>query len=243
MKKNYKIFLTIISVLLLPGLITGCKKLDYNGDENNYNYNVYLYGKWDNDISVLKNEYIIIQVPIYDFNHKIDDDTSISIQNFDDGEIYNIELNNKQEFPEFTSYTLQFNMLFNTTGRFKLDEMCIRDRDGMVKGAKEALKNNIPVGLGTDASCPLVTPYDMWREVYYFAEFYGVSNAFAIHTATLKNAQILGIDDITGSIDVGKQADLIVVKENPLENIKSLRKVNICLLYTSIWIREKSESL
>ena len=72
MKKSYKIFLTIISVLLLPGLITGCKKLDYNGDENNYN--VYIYGKWDNDISVLKNEDIIIQVPIYDFNHKIDDD-------------------------------------------------------------------------------------------------------------------------------------------------------------------------
>ena len=116
----------------------------------------------------------------------------------------------------------------------KLNEMCVYNSnvilDGMVKGAKEALKNNIPVGLGTDASCPLVTPYDMWREVYYFAEFYGVSNAFAIHTATLKNAQILGIDDITGSIDVGKQADLIVVKENPLENIKSLRKVNMVMV-------------
>ena len=121
MKKSYKIFLTIISVLLLPGLITGCKKLDYNRDKNNSN--VYIYGKWDNDISILKNEDIIIQVPIYDFNHKIDDDTSISIQNFDDGEIYNIELNNKQEFPEFTSYTLQFNMLFNSTGRFKLDDI------------------------------------------------------------------------------------------------------------------------
>ena len=116
----------------------------------------------------------------------------------------------------------------------KLNEMCVYNSnvilDGMVKGAKEALKNNIPVGLGTDASCPLVTPYDMWREVYYFAEFYGVSNAFAIHTATLKNAQILGIDDITGSIEVGKQADLIVVKENPLENIKSLRKVNMVMV-------------
>ena len=73
-------------------------------------------GDWDNDISILKNEDIIIQVPIYDFNQEIDDNTSISIQNFDDGEIYNIELNNKQEFDEFTSYTLQFNMLFNRTG-------------------------------------------------------------------------------------------------------------------------------
>ena len=60
MKKSYKIFLTIISVLLLPGLITGCKKLDYNRDKNNSN--VYIYGKWDNDISVLKNEDIIYLV-------------------------------------------------------------------------------------------------------------------------------------------------------------------------------------
>ena len=59
MKKSYKIFLTIISVLLLPGLITGCKKLDYNGDENNYN--VYLYGKWDNDISVLKMKILLFR--------------------------------------------------------------------------------------------------------------------------------------------------------------------------------------
>lgn len=116
----------------------------------------------------------------------------------------------------------------------KLNEMCVYNSnvilDGMVKGAKEALKNNIPVGLGTDASCPLVTPYDMWREVYYFAKFYGVSNAFAIHTATLVNAQILGIDDITGSIEVGKQADLIVVKENPLKNIKILKNVEMVMV-------------
>lgn len=116
----------------------------------------------------------------------------------------------------------------------KLNEMCVYNSnvilDGMVKGAKEALKNNIPVGLGTDASCSLVTPYDMWREIYYFAEFYDVSNAFAIHTATLKNAQILGIDDITGSIEIGKQADLIVVEDNPLENLKALKTVDMVMI-------------
>ena len=116
----------------------------------------------------------------------------------------------------------------------KLNEMCVYNSnvilDGMVNGAKEALKNNITVGLGTDASCPLVTPYDMWREVYYFAKFYGVSNAFAIHTATLVNAQILGIDDITGSIEVGKEADLIIVKENPIEDLTALRKIDMVMV-------------
>lgn len=121
MKKSYKVLLIIISVLLLFGLVTGYKYLYYNTDTNNNN--VYIYGDWDNDISILKNEDIIIQVPIYDFNQEIDDNTSISIQNFDDGEIYNIELNNKQEFDEFTSYTLQFNMLFNRTGYFELDNI------------------------------------------------------------------------------------------------------------------------
>lgn len=112
----------------------------------------------------------------------------------------------------------------------KLNEMCVYNAnvilDGMIKGAKEALKNNIPIGLGTDASCPLVTPYDMWREIDYFVRFYGVSNAFAIHTASLGNAKILGIDDITGSIEVDKQADLIILKGNPLENIKELKRIN-----------------
>ena len=86
MKKSYKVLLIIISVLLLFGLVTGYKYLYYNTDTNNNN--VYIYGDWDNDISILKNEDIIIQVPIYDFNQEIDDNTSISIQNFDDGEIY-----------------------------------------------------------------------------------------------------------------------------------------------------------
>ena len=89
MKKSYKVLLIIISVLLLFGLVTGYKYLYYNTDTNNNN--VYIYGDWDNDISILKNEDIIIQVPIYDFNQEIDDNTSISIQNFDDGEIDNIE--------------------------------------------------------------------------------------------------------------------------------------------------------
>lgn len=43
------------------------------------------------------------------------------------------------------------------------------------------------------------------------------------------NAQILGIDDVTGSVEVGKEADLIVVIENPLEDLKSLRNVSVVM--------------
>ena len=67
----------------------------------------------------------------------------------------------------------------------------------------------------------------MWREVRYFHTFCGVTNAFALHTATLGNAKIAGIDAVTGSLTPGKSADLIVTAENPLDDLRALRHVSM----------------
>ena len=99
--------------------------------------------------------------------------------------------------------------------------------DGIIDCAKACLENGIPVGLGTDTGCPYITHYDMWREVYYFHKYCGVSNAFALHTATLGNAEILGMEDELGSIAPGKCADLIVTAANPLDDLKALRNVSM----------------
>lgn len=95
---------------------------------------------------------------------------------------------------------------------------------GIIKSAREALDAGIPVGLGTDSSCPYVTQYDMWREVAYFAKYVGVSNAFALHTATQVNAQLLGLGNTTGVVAVGYDADLLAVAGNPLEDLAALRQ-------------------
>ena len=94
---------------------------------------------------------------------------------------------------------------------------------GIINSAREALEAGIPVGLGTDSSCPYVTQYDMWREVAYFAKYVGVSNAFALHTATQVNAGLLGLGDVTGTVEVGKDADLLVVAGDPLVDLSALR--------------------
>ena len=96
-------------------------------------------------------------------------------------------------------------------------------RDGIINCAKRALENGIPVGLGTDTACPFVTHYDMWRELVYFTKYVGVSNTFALHTATLVNARIAGIDGETGSIEVGKSADLLVTDSDPTADLRALR--------------------
>ncbi len=88
--------------------------------------------------------------------------------------------------------------------------------EGILSSTKKCLENDITVGLGTDTVCPFITHYDMWRELEYFHKLIGVSRNFALHTGTLINASILGLEKETGSIEVGKSADFIVVDENPL---------------------------
>jgi len=43
-----------------------------------------------------------------------------------------------------------------------------------------------------------------------------------IRAATLNGAELLGLADEIGSVEVGKQADLLVVDSNPLVNFKRL---------------------
>jgi amidohydrolase family protein len=43
-----------------------------------------------------------------------------------------------------------------------------------------------------------------------------------VRAATLAGAELLGVDDVTGSIEPGKRADLLIVADNPLANLKVL---------------------
>ena len=101
--------------------------------------------------------------------------------------------------------------------------------EGIVECSKAALANDIPVVLGNDVGCPWITQYDFWRELCYFHKYTGVSNAFALYTATKRSAELAGIGDITGSIEKGKCADMIVTKDNPLDNLEALRHVDMVI--------------
>ena len=99
--------------------------------------------------------------------------------------------------------------------------------DGIISCVKAALENGIPVVLGNDVGCPWITQYDFWRELYYFQKYVGVSNSFALYTATGRSAELAGIGDITGTITPGKCADMIVTEGNPLEDLRYLRHVRM----------------
>ena len=99
--------------------------------------------------------------------------------------------------------------------------------EGIIDCAKQALENGIPVVLGNDVGCPWITQYDFWRELYYFQKYVGVSAAFALYTATGRAAELAGIGDITGTLEKGKCADMIVTSKNPLEDLRALRHIDM----------------
>lgn len=95
---------------------------------------------------------------------------------------------------------------------------------GMIDFTRKCLSKDILVGLGTDTGCPLVTHYNMWRELVFLTKcLQEIDNKKAINMATLENAKIAGIDNLTGSIEEGKSADLLILKENPILSLEALK--------------------
>lgn len=93
--------------------------------------------------------------------------------------------------------------------------------DRIVAAVHAATENGIDMGMGTDSALTYVTHYNTWREIDYVIRYGGLSPAAAFHAATGANAAILRIDDVTGSISVGKSADLVLLDGNPLVDLRT----------------------
>ena len=93
---------------------------------------------------------------------------------------------------------------------------------GMVSGARQAYEAGLMVGVGTDTGMTFVPQYATWRELELLVAYAGFSPAEALHAVTAVNASILGVDAETGSLEVGKSADLLVLNANPLDDLRAL---------------------
>lgn len=70
----------------------------------------------------------------------------------------------------------------------------------------------------------------MWRELCYFVKYCGVTPAFALHTATLLNARLVGIARRDRLHRGGpRQRDLIVCAKDPLAGSLALRTLSMVI--------------
>lgn len=85
------------------------------------------------------------------------------------------------------------------------------------------------IGKLHEAGVPIVAGTDGWglelvREIEIYEQA-GLSKAAALQTATINPARLVGIDDRTGSIVAGKEADLVLVDGDVSADLGALRRV------------------
>jgi imidazolonepropionase-like amidohydrolase len=93
--------------------------------------------------------------------------------------------------------------------------------------AKKAIAAHLKIALGTDAA---VYPHGLnAHELQVYVEQFGMSPLAALQTGTLNAADLMGWSDKVGALEVGKWADIIAVKGDPLRDIKLLQHVSFVM--------------
>lgn len=108
-------------------------------------------------------------------------------------------------------------------------EIIKRTYELQLKKIKEAQSLGVALGIGTDAGAGgVVHGYDYFRELELFAQA-GLSPREVLKAATSISAQICGLQEEIGRIEVGKRAILLGVRGNPFQDINVLRNVEFLL--------------
>ena len=83
---------------------------------------------------------------------------------------------------------------------------------------------------GTDYINDLNRPFPfIFDELDLYVEKCGFYPMEAIFSITKVAAEALGVGDKVGTVEVGKQADLLILSGNPYDDIKELRKIRMII--------------
>jgi imidazolonepropionase-like amidohydrolase len=88
------------------------------------------------------------------------------------------------------------------------------------------------MAFGTDGG---VYPHgDNWKQFATMVEF-GMKPIEAIQAATISAADLLGLSDVTGSIEKGRSADIVAVSGDPLADIRSMGNVRFVMKQGTVY--------
>ncbi|MBL4680627.1 MAG: amidohydrolase family protein [Pseudomonadales bacterium] len=84
----------------------------------------------------------------------------------------------------------------------------------------------VPIGAGTDTPINMAIPgYSLHNELSMLVKA-GLTPLQALRAATITPAEFFSLENEMGTIEVGKRADLVLLNENPLLDIRNTRKID-----------------
>lgn len=98
----------------------------------------------------------------------------------------------------------------------------------VLKGVRAMLERGVRIGVGCDSGIPFVPFGESLHDELKLLTEVGMTPIEAVNAATGGNAELLRISKETGSIEIGKKADLVVVGGDPSKDIEDTKK--ICLV-------------
>lgn len=100
---------------------------------------------------------------------------------------------------------------------------------------KKAISNNFTVATGTDAgNIGTLHATSYYDEIAAMTNA-GLSNLDILKASTINGATVLDKQDILGSIEEGKMADVLVLNANPLENLEALKQIEYVVKGGSVY--------
>ncbi len=116
--------------------------------------------------------------------------------------------------------------------QYEGESVAEKELNRVYENLRKAQSKGIGLTIGSDSFCSTVTPYGITAigEMYSFVEKAGISPMDTIVAATKTGADMLKVGDITGTLQEGKFADLIVLNGNPLEEIRNISLENMSII-------------
>ena len=138
------------------------------------------------------------------------------------------EMNNMNPLIRMVDSQAQFDRWSNTKAN---DSSIVRrikaQHNFHLLAIKKLQEKGVKIVAGTDSGIGITSPgYSMYQELDFYTKA-GMSNYEALRTATANPSEVHDFLNDQGTIQKGKRANIILTKTNPLENLNTLKEIQM----------------
>jgi len=91
-------------------------------------------------------------------------------------------------------------------------------------------EHGVLITAGSDVAMPWITPGVSFHRELELLVSSGIPPLDVLTIGTRNGARALGISDEVGTVEAGKRADLLVLRADPLKDIRNTREIDLVIM-------------